>query len=696
MVAAFGNRYRTRTIQSSASPNPSHIPLEEVRTIVGHRLLATVTPAVAAIEDTHLCSARNPNCLPLSITDTCENGLHITSEVPDCEFSFSSVWRSSDRRKVRGFKHSAQMDSICCFRRGSLSLGTTNFPFYDVVSSSTPFPVIFRPPLPPTVCSHKPPGPPMSEIGLRFVRGTHQNDVETEEPAQIIVGASVAGLASAIALKTSGHNVLVLEKDTQLGGASSGLNGCSRVPPNGCKILSDWGLEAEAKAYAAKMNGFSFHKYDEESLPGQDLLALNRFDPEMLTEARGGYMQFRHQDLLRMLYNAAIQPPSPTPEEESPGKVSVIFGAEAVGVDCDACSVTLRSGEVHTGDVIIGADGASGVVRQALMREEHADPEDDTPTGMAMYAAIIPRKLVLEHDLHVFCDGELGGTVWMGSGRGSMTCNVGKADDITLWVYTPDEPQDGGWTAKAEKNLADVIGTCDEQIRKLAALAGQATCVEIKKPYQLESWVSESGRVLALGDAAHPFPVDTKFTLPTSHSTRLLEAGGIPFLFSRARRRHLPWKNILTHSQSRPCAGVLCLTAELCREGRCTRIREMEKEYIDLITMSDDEMRAERDAGMRANHAAGRNAMDGDLGQMLEDFRMVFGYDAKDDADEWWINWGRLRDSPSGKGGGETNRFSLTAASFSSFTTHEETYEADVFEDEDLGADNLAADFIRG
>ncbi|KAJ7730989.1 hypothetical protein DFH07DRAFT_1065847 [Mycena maculata] len=462
----------------------------------------------------------------------------------------------------------------------------------------------------------------MSETGLSF----------------IIVGASVAGLASAIALKTSGHNVLVLEKDTQLGGASSGLNGCSRVPPNGCKILSDWGLEAEAKAHAAIMNGFSFHKYDEGNLPGQDLLALNRFDPEMLTEARGGYMQFRHQDLLRMLYDTAMRPPSRKPEEESLGKVSVIFGAEAVNVDCDACSVTLRSGEVHTGDAIIGADGANGVVRRALMQEEDADPENDTPTGLAMYGAIIPKKLVIDHGLGVFYNGELTATVWMGSGRGSMTCNVGKADDITLWVYTPDGSQNGTWTEKAEKNLADVVGPCHEQIQKLAALAEQATCVQIKEPYQLESWVSESGRVLVLGDAAHPFPPGAYH----SYSVALEDGTFIGKIFS--------------HTRNRDRVPEFLYAFQEHREARCARIREMEKEYIDLITMSDDEMRAERDAGMRANHAAGRNAMDGDLGQMLDDFQMVFGYDARDDADEWWINWGRLRDSPSGAGSNRGSR----------------------------------------
>lgn len=50
--------------------------------------------------------------------------------------------------------------------------------------------------------------------------------------------------------------------------------------------------------------------------------------------------------------------------------------------------MTLRSGEIHTGDGIIGADGASGVVRRKLMEEEDADLESDVPTGLAMYGCV--------------------------------------------------------------------------------------------------------------------------------------------------------------------------------------------------------------------------------------------------------------------------------------------------------------------
>jgi len=199
--------------------------------------------------------------------------------------------------------------------------------------------------------------------------------------------------------------------------------------------------------------------------------------------------------------------------------------------------------------------------------------------------------------------------------------------------------------------------------------------VQIKEPYQLESWVSESGRVLVLGEAAHPFPPGGYH----SYSVSLEDGLFIGKIFS--------------HTRNSDRVPEFFSAFQEHREARCTRIREMENEYIGLITMPDGEMQAERDAGMLANTAAGRNAMDGDLGQMLEDFRMVFGYDATDDADEWWINWGRFRDSP-GRADREQggNFLNMQATTFTSFTM---SHQEEVVEDEDVEEEYLVSDFKR-
>ncbi|KAJ6589226.1 hypothetical protein B0H19DRAFT_233413 [Mycena capillaripes] len=444
----------------------------------------------------------------------------------------------------------------------------------------------------------------------------------------IIVGASVAGLAAAIALKHSRHRVIVLEKDSQLGGAEQGRNGCARLPPNGTKILRDWGLEAEMKAKSSGMPGWTFYKYDPGDSDG--FLGINRWNQELLFEARGGYATFRHQSLLRILYEKL----HPTDNIKAKGKednaphATVLFGAEVVTIDCDAGSVTLKSGQVITADGIIGADGADGIVRRTLFLEEDIEPVNDVPMGLALYSATIPKGLVIEAGLADLFYNELASTIYMGNNRAAMTCHTGEEGDTTVWLYTPDSSQEGTWTDEAEKKISLVTGSCDPGLRKLISLAGSVTCVQLKTPRTLESWVSESGKVLALGEAAHPVPPGAFH----GYSLALEDGAFIGKVFS--------------HTRDPDRIPEFFNAFQEHREPRCTSIRDMDIQYVQVITMPDGEMQAGRDSDMLANHKVGHNAMDGDMQQMLEDFRVVFGYDAMDDADEWWMSWGRFRDTP--------------------------------------------------
>jgi len=220
----------------------------------------------------------------------------------------------------------------------------------------------------------------------------------------------------------------------------------------------------------------------------------------------------------------------------------------------------------------------------------------------------------------------------MGSNRCAITCLAGKEEDMAFWVYSPDDSPDGTWVEEVTTKIGDILGPCDPQLQKLAALCGPATCIQIKDHYELESWVSESGTVVVLGEAAHPFPPVSLHTYSVA-----LEDGAF-------------MGQIFSHTRSPDRIPEFLYAFEEHRRDRCSRIRGFEEQYIaSFLTLPDGEMQTQRDALMRANQAAGRNVMDGPesgLQQMLDDTRMVFGYEPADDADEWWMSWGRLRDAP--------------------------------------------------
>ncbi|KAJ7195788.1 hypothetical protein GGX14DRAFT_700658 [Mycena pura] len=451
---------------------------------------------------------------------------------------------------------------------------------------------------------------PNSEPGLDFVRAPPSVDNQAGTSAPLCTPAYriQPGLAAAIALKKSGHNVVVLEKDSGLGGSSGEPDGCARVAANGSKILLDWDLEAMALANATFLPSFWLYKYGPEEAPGSNVLGLHNYEDSLFKEAQmeGRHMVFRHRSLLRILYEK-LQPQDNTKaggDADCGPHVSVLFGAEVVNVDCAACAVTLRSGEVHTADAIIGADGERGIVRRVLMDEENAGP--DSATGLALYSAIVPKALVVQNGIaDMFEDGNLS-SIWAGPNRGNRNGVMeGEAEDVNICLYTPDSSQDGTWKDETEMTITDVLGSCDARIRQLAGLAGPATCVQIKKPYELESWVSSSGRVLALGQAAHPF-APAAFHC---YSAALEDGAFIGRIFS--------------HTRDHARVPEFFHAFQEHREPRCARMNGADNVYIQLMTMPDGVMQEGRDAGLRANHAAGRSVLDGDLQDVQDEFIFV-------------------------------------------------------------------------
>jgi salicylate hydroxylase len=105
---------------------------------------------------------------------------------------------------------------------------------------------------------------------------------------------------------------------------------------------------------------------------------------------------------------------------------------------------------------------------------------------------------------------------------------------------------------------------------------------------------------------------------------------------------------IFSHTRNRDRVPEFLYAFEEHRRDRCFRIRDADKQYITTLTLPDGEMQESRDALMRANQAAGRNVMDGPesaLQDIIDEMRLIFGYEPTDDADEWWMSWGRLRDA---------------------------------------------------
>lgn len=79
----------------------------------------------------------------------------------------------------------------------------------------------------------------------------------TKSISVLVVGGGLGGLATAIALRRSGHQVTVLEGAKQLSEVGAGI----QVPPNTSRILDAWGLLDEFKTKVVWPSNINMRRY---------------------------------------------------------------------------------------------------------------------------------------------------------------------------------------------------------------------------------------------------------------------------------------------------------------------------------------------------------------------------------------------------------------------------------------------------
>ena len=170
----------------------------------------------------------------------------------------------------------------------------------------------------------------------------------------LIVGAGIAGLATAIGFVRHGHHVTVVERKPSLAEESgSGI----LLGPNAMRVIEAWGLKGDF----AKVAHISGRTLLRRFQTGQVVKTLNKpkgslmlvqclfscsglMDLIMLIrESRNWYV--RRVDTWRILYDHAVK-----------NGVEVLFGMPVAGLDEQRSAVLFENGLSIEGDLIVGAD----------------------------------------------------------------------------------------------------------------------------------------------------------------------------------------------------------------------------------------------------------------------------------------------------------------------------------------------------
>ncbi|KAH7929062.1 monooxygenase [Leucogyrophana mollusca] len=306
----------------------------------------------------------------------------------------------------------------------------------------------------------------------------------------VIVGAGYGGLGCAIECIRKGHDVVVLEKFSELKIQGDILS----LGPNAGRILARWGLHDKIWPICGHHPGLNLHNYKGEKI---------RFQASV-QPLFGAYSYNGHRaEIHQVLFDHAV----------SLG-VRIRMGQEVVSYwendERKSSGVVLRGGEYIEADLVVAADGVRSQARRYILGY------NDKPktSGYALYRAWFDAaengvdKDPLTNYLCTDGDVFYG---WIGQDVHMLASSSRNGKTIS-WVITHKDDTDLQDTWSFPGKTEDVVKIVAGWDPRCAAILSKApSCIDWKLIVHdpLPTWISKSGRVILVGDAAHPF-------LPTS------------------------------------------------------------------------------------------------------------------------------------------------------------------------------------
>lgn len=217
-----------------------------------------------------------------------------------------------------------------------------------------------------------------------------------------------------------------------------------------------------------------------------------------------------------------------------------------------------------------------------------------------------------------------------------------QGDIYSLMVYTPVDGTEEYWGKDVPRSvLIKAMGSClpmfvlarpyctllADALRRLTQLVGLSTsirCLPITELPEFESWVHPDGRVVLVGDAAHPFPVSLfhrpRRRLPLTlqnqrgsthgYAASVCDAASLGELF-----RHL-------HSDGQ--IDSFLLAYENIRRDRVKLLLQVDIASPLVISMPEGEQKTQRDMGMKEKYAAGLDAFAADESDVAAHWEVRF------------------------------------------------------------------------
>ena len=287
-----------------------------------------------------------------------------------------------------------------------------------------------------------------------------------------VLGAGIAGLASALALARHGAQVTVREQADEIREVGAGL----QISPNGARVLMALGLGSQMKAAALRADAV-------ELRDGRDASLVLRLDLAALRPDQPYYFLHR-ADLIAILAKAA----------QAAG-VHIVLGQKVETVDLSGPRpiLAMQHGAPCWADLLIGADGLHSAARAALNGVQ-------TPffTGQVAWRALIPAE----------ADAAPVAEVHMGAGRhlvsyplrGARLRNIVAVEERKSWAAE-------SWSQRDDPQaLRRAFSGFSPRVRRWLDQVQEPHLWGLFRHPVAPVWTKSlpQGAVAILGDAAHP------------------------------------------------------------------------------------------------------------------------------------------------------------------------------------------------